>query len=145
MKLNLSSFCVFWNEVSPCSPSHPGTLSLADQAAFELTEIHLASASQEPGLKLCSLTTTQQVFIYFLNTVTKTFSCKYILWGYSPPNLELLIIGVILCMRAFCLYTTCILWWFVYSWAREWQHLKVWPCWNRCDLVGVGVSLWVWA
>ena len=20
----------------------------------------------------------------------------------------------------------------------------VWPCWNRCDLVGMGVSLWVW-
>jgi len=27
---------------------------------------------------------------------------------------------------------------------REWHHLKVWPCWNRCDLVGMGVSLWVW-
>jgi hypothetical protein len=37
------------------------------------------------------------------------------------------------------------LWWFVYSWTREWHHLEVWPCWNRCDLVGVGVSLWVWA
>jgi hypothetical protein len=35
------------------------------------------------------------------------------------------------------------LWWFVYSW--EWHHLKMWPCWNRCDLVGIGVSLWVWA
>ena len=23
--------------------------------------------------------------------------------------------------------------------------LKVWPCWNRCDLVGMGVSLWVCA
>jgi hypothetical protein len=37
------------------------------------------------------------------------------------------------------------LWWFVYSWAWELHHLEVWPCWNRCDLVGVGVSLWVWA
>jgi hypothetical protein len=36
------------------------------------------------------------------------------------------------------------LWWFVYPWTREWHHLKVWPCWNRCDLVGMGVSLWVW-
>ena len=35
---------------------------------------------------------------------------------------------------------------------REWDvmvcislhHLKLWPCWNRCDLVGMGVSLWVW-
>jgi hypothetical protein len=34
--------------------------------------------------------------------------------------------------------------WFVYSWTTEWHHLEVWPCWNRCDLVGVGVSLWVW-
>jgi hypothetical protein len=25
------------------------------------------------------------------------------------------------------------------------HHLEVWPCWNMCDLVGVGVSLWVWA
>ena len=24
---------------------------------------------------------------------------------------------------------------------REWHHLEVWPCWNRCDLVGMGVSL----
>jgi hypothetical protein len=32
----------------------------------------------------------------------------------------------------------------VYPWTREWHHLKVWPCWNRCDLVGMGVSLWVW-
>ena len=31
------------------------------------------------------------------------------------------------------------------SWTREWNHLEVWPCWNWCDLVGVGVSLWVWA
>ena len=36
------------------------------------------------------------------------------------------------------------LWWFVYPWTRVWHHLKVWPCWNRCDLVGMGVSLWVW-
>jgi hypothetical protein len=36
------------------------------------------------------------------------------------------------------------LWWFVYPWTRERHHLKVWPCWNRCDLVGMGVSLWVW-
>jgi hypothetical protein len=36
-----------------------------------------------------------------------------------------------------------LLWWFVYPWTREWHHLKVWPCWNRCDLVGMGVSLWV--
>ena len=35
--------------------------------------------------------------------------------------------------------------WFVYSCTRGWHHLEVWPCWNRCDLVGVGVSLWVWA
>jgi hypothetical protein len=34
--------------------------------------------------------------------------------------------------------------WFVYLWTREWHHLKVWPCWNRYDLVGMGVSLWVW-
>ena len=27
---------------------------------------------------------------------------------------------------------------------QEWHYLKVWPCWNRCDLVGMGVSLWVW-
>jgi hypothetical protein len=27
--------------------------------------------------------------------------------------------------------------------AREWHHLEVWPCGNRCDLVGIGVSLWV--
>jgi hypothetical protein len=33
----------------------------------------------------------------------------------------------------------------LYSCTREWHHLEVWPCWNRCDLVGVGVSLWVWA
>jgi hypothetical protein len=26
----------------------------------------------------------------------------------------------------------------------EWHHLKMWPSWNRCDLVGMGVSLWVW-
>ena len=25
----------------------------------------------------------------------------------------------------------------------RWHHLEVWPCWNRCDLVEVGVSLWV--
>jgi hypothetical protein len=37
------------------------------------------------------------------------------------------------------------LWWFVCSWTREWHHLEVWPCWSRCDLFGVGVSLWVWA
>jgi hypothetical protein len=36
-------------------------------------------------------------------------------------------------------------WWFVCSWTREWHHLEVWPWWNRCDLVGIGVSLWVWA
>jgi hypothetical protein len=35
--------------------------------------------------------------------------------------------------------------WFVYSWTREWHHFEVWPCWNRCDLVGVGVLLWVGA
>jgi hypothetical protein len=33
----------------------------------------------------------------------------------------------------------------LYSWVMEWHHLEVWPCWNMCDLVGVGVSLWVWA
>jgi hypothetical protein len=40
-----------------------------------------------------------------------------------------------------------------YMRAREWNmmvcifldHLELWPCWNRCDLIGVGVSLWVWA
>jgi hypothetical protein len=34
--------------------------------------------------------------------------------------------------------------WFVYPWTKEWHHLKGWPCWNRCDLVGMGVPLWVW-
>ena len=47
--------------------------------------------------------------------------------------------------RNFLVYQRILLWWFVYSWTREWHHLEVWPCWNRCDLVGVGVSLWVWA
>ena len=36
-------------------------------------------------------------------------------------------------------------WWFVYAWLREWQYLKAWPCWNRCGLVGIGVSLWALA
>jgi hypothetical protein len=37
----------------------------------------------------------------------------------------------------------CPMWWFVYPWTREWHHLKVWPCWNRCDLVGMGVTVGV--
>jgi hypothetical protein len=31
------------------------------------------------------------------------------------------------------------IWWFVFAWPREWHYLDVWPCWNRCGLVGVGV------
>ena len=23
--------------------------------------------------------------------------------------------------------------------------MEVWPCWSKCGLVGVGVSLWAWA
>ena len=30
------------------------------------------------------------------------------------------------------------MWWFVYSWTREWHHLEVWPCWTRCVTLGVG-------
>ena len=25
---------------------------------------------------------------------------------------------------------------------RDWPYEKVWPCWSRCGLVGVGVSCW---
>jgi hypothetical protein len=45
--------------------------------------------------------------------------------------------------------TQCIacvrVWWFVCAWPREWHYLEVWPCWDRCGLAGVGVSLWAWA
>ena len=37
------------------------------------------------------------------------------------------------------------LWWFVYARPCEWHCQRVWPCWSRCGLAGVGVSLWVWA
>jgi hypothetical protein len=30
------------------------------------------------------------------------------------------------------------LWWFVYTWLREWYYLEVWPCWSRCVTVGMG-------
>jgi hypothetical protein len=33
---------------------------------------------------------------------------------------------------------------FVHAWLREWHYQKAWPCWGRCGLVGVGISLWVW-
>jgi hypothetical protein len=37
------------------------------------------------------------------------------------------------------------MWWFEYAWPKEWHYLEVWLCWSRCGLVGIGVSLWVWA
>jgi hypothetical protein len=36
-------------------------------------------------------------------------------------------------------YLRAIVWWFVYPWTREWHHLKVWPGWNGCVTVGVGI------
>ena len=35
--------------------------------------------------------------------------------------------------------------WFVNVWPREWHYQKMWPCWSKCGLVGVGLSLWVCA
>jgi hypothetical protein len=31
-----------------------------------------------------------------------------------------------------------VLWWFEYSWPREWHYLEVWPWWRKCVTVGVG-------
>jgi hypothetical protein len=43
------------------------------------------------------------------------------------------------------LVVSCMLLWLIYPWPREWHYQKVWPCWSRCGLIGIGVSLWVWA
>jgi hypothetical protein len=32
-------------------------------------------------------------------------------------------------------------WWFVYFWTREWHPVEVWPWWNRCVTMGVGLRL----
>jgi hypothetical protein len=58
-------FFVFWDRVSLCSSSYPGTHSV-DQAGLELRNPP-ASASQVLGLKAC--TTTARLWLQFLNEV----------------------------------------------------------------------------
>jgi hypothetical protein len=151
-------FVCFWDRVSLCGPGCRGT-HFIDQAGLELrnppasaSRVLRLKVSWFPaflwGLQLISWMNLRRALeLWTLNIVETSID-------YEDSESWTKCICIILCLsmapKDSCFWTSLWgpgsgMWWFVYSWTTEWHHLEVWPCWNRCDLVGVGVSLWVWA
>jgi hypothetical protein len=48
-----------------------------------------------------------------------------------------------LCVEHCTTIKKCLMSWFEYAWPREWHHLEVWHCWNRCIPVGVAFKTFI--